>query len=71
MKLSELTEKQVREAATRVNRAVKLSVDSAVSGNRSAAYKAAEEAQEAAFELKQLFALTEEEIATWTKEDQS
>lgn len=57
MRLSELTEKQVREAATKVRRELRQAEDAAFSGRRSDAYAAAERAQEAAFELKQLFGL--------------
>jgi len=55
-KLNELTLKQVSEAASDVRRNVRGAVDAAKSGNRTEAYAAAERAQHAAFELKQLFA---------------
>lgn len=62
MRLSELTEKQVREAATKVRRELRSAEDAAFSGKRADAYAAAERAQEAAFELKQLFGIDATEM---------
>jgi hypothetical protein len=62
MKLSQITSKQVREAAADVRRNVRSAVNAAEAGNRAGAYAAAERAQHAAHELKQMFSLTSEEI---------
>lgn len=61
MKLSELTEKQVRDATAAVRRELRQVEHAAFSGNRAKAYTSAERAQEAAFELKQLFGLSDSE----------
>ncbi len=57
MKLSELTEKQVKDAVAAVRKAARECEDAAFSGNRAEAYAAAERAQHVAFELKQLFGI--------------
>lgn len=62
MKLSGITTKQLSDAAKAVRRQVKECQDAAISGNRQEAYAAAERAQEAAFDLKCLFLLEEDEI---------
>lgn len=62
MKLSSLTAKQVSEATTKIRREVRQAEEAALRGDRGEAYAAAERAQEAAFELKQLFGLTDAEL---------
>jgi hypothetical protein len=62
MKLSELTEKQVKEAVAAVRKPVGEAYTAAITGDRAAAYAAGERAEQAAHELKLLFALTYEEI---------
>ena len=62
MKLSQLTGREVNQAATAVKRAVSEARDAAISGDRGKAYAAAERAEHAAHELKQLFALTPDEL---------
>lgn len=61
-RLSELTIRDVQRATARVRRETKDSENAAIRGDRAEAYAAAERAQEAAFELKQLFVLSPSEL---------
>lgn len=64
MRLNQLTPKQVRDATAAVRRALRECDDAAFSGRRREAYAAAERAEHAAHELKQLFTLTADELET-------
>jgi len=62
MKLSELTADQVSKAAARVRSETRQAMNAAFRGDRAEAYAAAERAQQAAFDLKELFSLSPEEM---------
>lgn len=70
MKLSKLTVEQVDTASRLVRREAMSARAFALNGDRQAAYAAAERAEQAAFDLKQLFALEpdeiEEGVQAWT-----
>lgn len=61
-RLSELTNRDVMSATARVRQELRASENAALRGDRTAAYAAAERAQEAAFDLKQLFTLSSKEM---------
>lgn len=66
--VNNITPREVQRAATVVRKELRACEEANMRGKRKEAYAAAERAQEAAFELKQLFALTNEEIAALAKE---
>jgi hypothetical protein len=63
MKLSDLAPRQVLNATATVRRELRACENAYTRGDRGEAFAAAERAQEAAFNLKQLFALTDEEMS--------
>jgi hypothetical protein len=68
VRLEDLSREQILRAASAVRRSLRAAENAALGGDHLAAYSHAEAAQEAAFEFRQLFALTDEEIALTDEE---
>ena len=62
MKLSNLTTRDVDQAAAKVRRELRTAHDAACRGDRNAAFSHAQDAWQNAFDFMQLFALESEEI---------
>jgi hypothetical protein len=68
MSFGNLTPRDVQKATAAVRKELRACEDAAMRSKRTDAYAAAERAQEAAFNLKHLFALTDREITALASE---